>query len=128
MAGMNDSEATPELLDQVHLREVLDLMSEDEESGAFARWIVRLDTELAQFRALLATDNKIASLPEIAKATHSLRGTCLMMGASALACLFAELETHAKAGNRADVDELYAGSRELEQASLHALREAEAKY
>ena len=51
-----------------------------------------------------------------------------MMGASALACLFAELEVHAKAGNRADVDELYAGSRELEQASLHALREAEAKY
>ena len=102
-------------------------MSEDD-PDVFAGWIGRLDTYLTQFRALLAGDNEAASLPEIAATAHSLKGACLMMGASALACLFAELEAHAKAGNRADVDELYAGSRELEQASLHALREAEAKY
>jgi HPt (histidine-containing phosphotransfer) domain-containing protein len=127
MASMNDSNVEPErlaLIDREQLREMLELACEDENSDTFARWIARIDADLARFRALLADKDKIASLDEIANTTHALRGSCLMMGAAALACMFAELEAHAKAGRRADVDALYAASRELESASLHALREA----
>jgi HPt (histidine-containing phosphotransfer) domain-containing protein len=125
IADMDNSEAGPPLLDDERLREVLDLLSEDE-SGAFAGWIARLDADLVKFRTLMASNDTIASLAEIAGSSHSLKGTCLVMGASALAGLFAALETHAKAGNRADADRLYATTRDLELATLQALREASA--
>ena len=110
------------LLNLEQLREVIDLMGEDD-PAAFDRWIVRLESELAEFKKLLPLV-RAEDGPRATSAAHSLKGTCLVMGAQALAERFAELEACSKGGKIAEFNRLATESRELETASLQALREA----
>lgn len=110
------------LVNLEQLREVIDLMGEDD-PAAFDRWIIRLESELVEFRKLLPVE-RAEDGPRVTSAAHSLKGTCLVMGAQALAERFAELEACAKGGKIAEFNRLASESRDLETASVQALREA----
>lgn len=116
----------PVLLDDERVQEVLELLCADD-AGAFDRWIAQLDTDLVKFRALLASAGNPDGKRDIHIAAHALKGACLVIGAQALATLFAELEASAKAGDLTEVNRHYAAGRELEAETLAALKAASAK-
>lgn len=126
-AATANTNASPTLLiDLEHVREVIELICEGE-PAAFDRWIGYLESDLNKFETLLPGAGTTESNASIQGAAHSLKGTCLTMGAKALGVFFAEIERDAKAGKSAAFNQRYAEGRELEARSLHALREVAAK-
>ena len=58
------------------------------------------------------------------RAAHTLKGTSLQLGATAMGELFAEIERAAKAGDAAAAARAYEGGAELIAQSLEALKKA----
>ena len=125
-ANTNANASPALLIDLEHVREVIELICEGE-PAAFDRWIGYLESDLNKFETLLPGAGTTESNASIQGAAHSLKGTCLTMGAKALGVFFAEIERDAKAGKSAAFNQRYAEGRELEARSLHALREVAAK-
>jgi HPt (histidine-containing phosphotransfer) domain-containing protein len=119
----NSGAAPTALVDHERVAEVIDLVCEGE-PGAFGKWIDYLVADLAKFQALLPGASTAESHRGIQSAAHSIKGTCLNLGAQALGELFSALEQEAREGNSAALNQRYAASRDLETQSIQALRAA----
>jgi HPt (histidine-containing phosphotransfer) domain-containing protein len=109
------------LIDLERVQEVIDLICEGEHA-ALGRWIDHLETDLGKFGVLLPSAGTSDGDHNIQIAAHSIRGTCLNMGAQALGELFSALEQDAKENKSARLTQRYAENRELEKRSIAALR------
>lgn len=116
-----DAAVTP-LVDPERVLEVIDLICESE-PAAFDRWIGYLEADLAKLAALMPGSGATESDRAIQNTAHSLKGTCMNLGAPVLADLFAELERYAKEGKSDVLNQRYAQDRDLEARSIQALRE-----
>lgn len=117
----NAAASVIQLIDPERVLEVIDLICEDE-PAAFGRWIGYLEADLAKFPTLLPATGTTESNRQIQGLAHSLKGTCMNLGAAALATLFAELERHAKAGESEAINQRYAQDQHFEIGSTQALR------
>ncbi len=119
----NSSTSPTALVDHERVAEVIDLVCEGE-PGAFGKWIDYLVADLAKFQALLSGASTTESHRGIQSAAHSIKGTCLNLGAQALGELFSALEQEARECNSAALNQRYAANRDLETQSIQALRAA----
>jgi HPt (histidine-containing phosphotransfer) domain-containing protein len=119
------SASTP-LIDHERAEEVIDLICEGEHA-AFGGWVDHLETDLAKFEALLPATDTMESNRDIQGAAHSIKGTCLNLGAIALGELFSTLEQDAKEGKLAALNQRYAESFKIKTESIRELRAIAAK-
>jgi HPt (histidine-containing phosphotransfer) domain-containing protein len=115
------------LIDDERVEEMIDLICGGKHA-ALNRWIDYLEADLAKFEPLLSGAGTPEGNREIQGAAHSIKGTCLNIGAHALGDVFSGLEQEAKEGaSAAALAARFAASRELGAQSIRALREISAK-
>lgn len=110
------------LIDDERAEEMVDLIC----GGAHAalnRWIDYLAADIAKFEALLPGAGTSEGMREIQGAAHSIKGTCLNIGAQRLAALFSTIEQDAKESAVSALLDRYAASPGLAAESVQALRE-----
>jgi HPt (histidine-containing phosphotransfer) domain-containing protein len=118
--------APTQLIDHERAEEVIDLICEGEHA-AFGGWVDHLETDLAKFEALLPATDTMESNRGIQGAAHSIKGTCLNLGAIALGELFSLVEQDAKEGKLAALNQRYAESLTIKTESIRELRAIAAK-
>ena len=89
-----------------------------------AGFIRRLEDNLADFAKKFADCIARGDMLAAGRAAHTLKGTSLQLGATAMGELFAEIERTAKAGDVAAATRAYEGGAELIAQSLVALKKA----
>jgi HPt (histidine-containing phosphotransfer) domain-containing protein len=122
----SNNKAPTLLIDHERVAEVIDLVCEGGHA-TFSQWIDYLQTDLTKFEALLSATDTTDNNRGIQSAAHSIKGTCLNLGAQALGELFSALEQEAKEGKSAALNQRYAEGRDLETQSILALRDVVAK-
>jgi HPt (histidine-containing phosphotransfer) domain-containing protein len=110
------------LIDDERVEEMVDLICGGKHA-ALARWIDHLETDVAKFEVLMSGANTVGELREIQGAAHSIKGTCLNIGATVLGSLYAKLEQDAKEGATAALKDNFAAARVVVVQSMQALRE-----
>lgn len=111
-----------QLIDCERVAEVIDLICEGE-YAALNGWVDYLQTDLNKFEALLSGPDTAEKNKNIQSAAHSIKGTCLNLGAQALGDLFSEFERDAKEGKSQALNQRLADCRVLGAKSVQALRE-----
>jgi HPt (histidine-containing phosphotransfer) domain-containing protein len=119
------SASTP-LIDHERAEEMIDLICEGQHA-AFGGWVDHLETDLAKFEAMLPATDTMESNRGIQGAAHSIKGTCLNLGAIALGELFSLLEQDAKEGKTAALNRRYADNLAIRMESIRELRAIAAK-
>jgi HPt (histidine-containing phosphotransfer) domain-containing protein len=122
LTSANDGAPSMPLIDDERVEEMIDLIC----GGAHAalnRWIDYLVADIAKFEALLPGAGTAGGIREIQSAAHSIKGTCLNIGAQALGARFSRIEQDAKEGAVAAINEHFAAVRVLAAQSVQALRE-----
>lgn len=118
----NSGASSMPLIDDERVEEMVDLIC----GGAHAalnRWIDYLEADVAKFEGLLSGTGTAEGMREIQGAAHSIKGTCLNIGAQALATLFSKIEQSAKEGAVTALLDHFAASRAVAAESVQALRE-----
>jgi len=109
----------PELVAQIRMIE-----SSTGRTDVFAGFIRRLEDNLADFGKKFAECIARGDTMAAGSAAHTLKGTSLQLGATAMGELFAEIERTAKAGDAAAAKRAYEGGAQLIAQSLEALKKA----
>ena len=115
---------TAVILDSNLIAEIRRIEQASGSHGIFATCVRNLEANLTAFRAAfaahVASGDKIAA----ARAAHSLKGSCLQLGAQALGDVFGDIERRVKAGDYAGAQHAFDGSAALIADSLEALKKA----
>ncbi len=90
----------------------------------FSGFVVRLEANIGRFATAFADCVARGDTTAAAREAHTLKGSCLQLGAMALGKLFADIETSARAGNYAEAQRTFYGSAPLIAQSLDALKRA----
>jgi histidine phosphotransfer protein HptB len=117
-------EPTAELLDRKYIDDIRSMERAAGRNDVLSRFVRTLEQNLAgfdaSFRACIASGDPAGA----ARAAHTLKGTCLQLGAQALGKLFADIECSAKAGDYAEAKRRFDSSSSLIAQSLQALKHA----
>jgi HPt (histidine-containing phosphotransfer) domain-containing protein len=113
-----------DLLDFEFIQEIRLMEQAMGRSDVLSGFVQRLETDLAGFPAEFDGCLARGDAPGAARAAHTLKGTCLQLGARALGALFAEIEASAKAGDHAAAKLMFEKGAGLIEQSLDALKRA----
>src|SRR3954468_12749816 len=98
----------PELVAQIRMLE-----KATGRNDVFSGFVRKLEANLADFRTKFAEHIARGDTKSAGGAAHTLKGTCLQLGATAMGELFAEIERNAKAGDAAAAKRTYDAGAEL---------------
>jgi HPt (histidine-containing phosphotransfer) domain-containing protein len=112
------------ILDRDLIAEIRRIEQASGRDGIFAGCVRNLEAHLAAFRSSFAACVARGDAAGAARAAHTLKGSCLQLGAQALGQLFADIERWAKAGDYAEAQRRFDGSAALIADSLEALKRA----
>jgi HPt (histidine-containing phosphotransfer) domain-containing protein len=112
------------LLDRALIGEIRRIEQASGRDGIFAGCVRNLESNLAAFGAAFAACVARGDATGAARAAHSLKGSCLQLGAQALGGLFSDIESSAKAGDYAGAQRTYEDSAALIADSIEALKRA----
>jgi HPt (histidine-containing phosphotransfer) domain-containing protein len=107
----------PELIAQIRLIE-----HATGRNDVLSGFIRKLEASLAGFAAAFSDYIARGDTTGAERAAHTLKGTCLQLGAQALGDLFADIEHSAKAGDYAEAKRKFDGGASLIAQSLEALK------
>ena len=107
------------LIDEI--RRIEHATGRDDVLSGFVR---KLEGHLAGFGAAFSDYIARGDTTGAVRAAHTLKGTCLQLGAQALGDLFADIERSAKAGDYAEARRKFDGGASLIAESLEALKRA----
>jgi HPt (histidine-containing phosphotransfer) domain-containing protein len=122
LTATNTGASSMPLIDDERVEEMIDLICGGAHA-ALSRWIDYLEADVAKFEALLPVAGTAEGIREIQGMAHSIKGTCLNIGAQALGALFSKIEQAAKEGAVAALNEYSTATRALAGQSVRALRE-----
>lgn len=115
--------ATP-LLDRALIAEIRRIEQATGRNDVLSGFVGKLEGHLAGFGAAFSDHIARGDMAGAVRAAHTLKGTCLQLGAQALGELFAEIERTAKGGDYAEAKRKFDGGADLIAQSLDALRQA----
>jgi HPt (histidine-containing phosphotransfer) domain-containing protein len=121
---MSELAPVPALLDATCIAEIRQLERKIGRSDVLCGFIRNLEHHLAGFRAAYCDCLERGDAKGAMRAAHTLKGSCLQLGAQALGELFAEIERDAKAGDHAKALHAFDRAAGLVFASLEALKGA----
>lgn len=122
IAGMNERRNV--LIDHQLIEEIRRIEHATGRNDVLSGFVRKLEDNIAGFSD--AFDGYIASGDKTGavRAAHTLKGTCLQLGAQALGDLFADIEGSAKAGDYAGAKRKFDSAGGLIADSLQALKQA----
>jgi HPt (histidine-containing phosphotransfer) domain-containing protein len=112
------------LLDRQSIEEIRHIERKLGRNDVLSGFVRTLEETLAGFAATFSDCIARGDTAAAARAAHTLKGTCLQLGARALGDLFAEIERSAKAGNYAEAKRKFDGGASVVAESLEALKHA----
>ena len=112
------------LLDRAIIAEIRLIEHATGRHDVLAGFVRKLESSLASFGAAFSECIARGDTTAAQRAAHTLKGTCLQLGAQALGDLFAEIERSAKAGDYAEAKRKFDGGAALIAQSLEALKQA----
>lgn len=115
---------TDELLDRRYIDDIRTMERAAGRNDVLSRFVTTLEHNLAGFDASFRDCIARGDPAGAARAAHTLKGTCLQLGAQALGKLFADIERCAKAGDYAEAKRRFDGAAALIAQSLQALKHA----
>lgn len=122
IAGMN--ERGNMLIDHQLIEEIRRIEHATGRNDVLSGFVRKLEENIAgfgdTFAGYVARGDKTGAL----RAAHTLKGTCLQLGAQALGDLFSEIENSAKAGDYAEAKRKFEAAGGLIAESLEALKQA----
>jgi HPt (histidine-containing phosphotransfer) domain-containing protein len=112
------------LLDRQSIDEIRHIERKLGRNDVFSGFVRTLEDTLAGFAATFSDCVARGDTAGAARAAHSLKGTCLQLGAQALGDLFAQIERSAKSGDYAAAKRKFDCGAGLIAESLAALKHA----
>ena len=112
----------PALLDAACVAEIRQLERKLGRTDLLDGFVRNLQHHLAGFRAVYCECVERGDAKGAARASHTLKGSCLQLGAQALGELFGEIERRSKAGDHAGALRAFDDAAGLIGQSLEALR------
>jgi HPt (histidine-containing phosphotransfer) domain-containing protein len=112
------------LLDRELIAEIRRIEQATGRDDVLSGFVRKLEGNLAGFAAAFSDYIARGDTTGAVRAAHTLKGTCLQLGARALGDLFAEIERSAKAGDYAEAKRKFDGGASLIAQSLEALKQA----
>jgi HPt (histidine-containing phosphotransfer) domain-containing protein len=112
------------LLDRQSIDEIRHIERKVGRNDVLSGFVRMLEDTLAGFAATFSDCVARGDTAGAARAAHTLKGTCLQLGAQALGDLFADIERSAKAGDYAEAKRKFDGGAGLIAQSLEALKHA----
>ena len=112
------------LLDHALIAEIRRIEHATGRDDVLASFVRKLEGNLAGFGAAFSDHVARGDTTAALRAAHTLKGTCLQLGAQALGELFADIERCAKAGDYAEAKRKFDGGAALIAQSLEALKHA----
>ena len=124
MQRMSEIAPVTALLDATCIAEIRQLERKIGRTDVLRGFIHNLEHNLAGFRAAYCDYLERGDAKGATRAAHTLKGSCLQLGAQALGELFEELERRAKAGDHAGALHTFDAAADLVKVSLEALQRA----
>lgn len=121
---MSQLAPVPALLDATCIAEIRQLEHKIGRSDVLGGFIRNLEHHLSGFRAAYCDCVERGDAKAATRATHTLKGSCLQLGAQALGALFEEIERSAKAGDHAGALRAFDRAGALIAESVEALKRA----
>lgn len=118
------STSTARLLDNALIAEIRRIEHATGRDDVLAGFVRKLEGNLAGFGTAFSEHIARGDTTGAVRAAHTLKGTCLQLGAQALGDLFSEIERSAKAGDYAEARRKFDGGAALIAQSLEALKHA----
>jgi HPt (histidine-containing phosphotransfer) domain-containing protein len=112
------------LLDRAIIAEIRLIEQATGRNDVLAEFVRKLECSLAGFGAAFSDYVARGDTTAAQRAAHTLKGTCLQLGAQALGDLFADIERSAKAGDYAEAKRKFDSGASLIAQSLEALKHA----
>jgi HPt (histidine-containing phosphotransfer) domain-containing protein len=120
---MANESASP-LVDPTLIAEIRRIEQMTGRNDVLAGFVVKLEGLLKGFGGTFSDHVARGDGAGAVRAAHTLKGTCLQLGAQALGELFAEVERIAKTGDYAGAKRKFEDNQSLVARSLEALRQA----
>lgn len=114
----------PPLLDHALISEIKRIEHATGRNDVLSGFVGKLEGSLAGFGAAFSEHVARGDTTSAVRAAHTLKGTCLQLGAQALGGLFADIERSAKAGDYAEAKRKFDGGAALIAQSIEALKHA----
>jgi len=121
---MSEIAPVPALLDAACIAEIRQLERKIGRDDLLGGFVHNLEQNLAGFRAAYCDCVERGDAKGATRATHTLRGSCLQLGARALGEAFEHIERSAKAGDHAAALHAFDRAAGLIFESLEALKRA----
>jgi HPt (histidine-containing phosphotransfer) domain-containing protein len=112
------------LLDHGLIEEIRRIEHATGRKDVLSGFVRTLEGKLAGFGAAFADHLARGDTAGAVRAAHTLKGTCMQLGAQALGNLFADIERSAKAGDYAEAKRTFDGGAGLIAQSIEALKHA----
>jgi HPt (histidine-containing phosphotransfer) domain-containing protein len=124
--GLDDGNerAVPPLLDRALIAEIKRIEHATGRNDVLSGFVGKLEGSLAGFGTAFSEYVARGDTTGALRAAHTLKGTCLQLGAQALGDLFADIERSAKAGDYAEARRKFDGGAALIAESIEALKHA----
>jgi HPt (histidine-containing phosphotransfer) domain-containing protein len=116
--------AGPALLDRALIAEIKRIEHATGRNDVLSGFVGKLEGSLAGFGAAFSAHVARGDTAAAVRAAHTLKGTCLQLGAQALGDLFADIERSAKAGDYAEAKRKFDAGAALIAQSIEALKHA----
>jgi HPt (histidine-containing phosphotransfer) domain-containing protein len=120
---MANESASP-LIDPTLVAEIRRIEQMTGRNDVLSGFVVKLEGLLNAFGGTFSDHVARGDTAGAVRAAHTLKGTCLQLGAQALGEMFAEIERTAKAGDYAGAKRKFDDGASLVTRSLAALRQA----
>jgi HPt (histidine-containing phosphotransfer) domain-containing protein len=112
------------LLDHGLIEEIRRIEHATGRKDVLSGFVRTLESKLAGLGAAFADHLARGDTAGAVRAAHTLKGTCMQLGAQALGNLFADIERSAKAGDYAEAKRTFDGGAGLIAQSIEALKHA----
>jgi len=122
IAGMNERGNV--LIDRQLIEEIRRIEHATGRNDVLSSFVRKLEDNIAGFGDVFAGYVASGDKTGAVRAAHTLKGTCLQLGAQALGDLFAQIEGSAKAGDYAEAKRKFDSAGGLIADSLEALKQA----
>ena len=122
IAGMNERGNL--LVDRQLIDEIRKIEHATGRNDVLSGFVRKLEENIAGFGDVFAGYIARGDKTGAVRAAHTLKGTCLQLGAQALGDLFSDIEISAKAGDYAEAKRKFEAAGGLIAESLEALKQA----
>jgi HPt (histidine-containing phosphotransfer) domain-containing protein len=123
IAGMNER-GSNSLIDHQLIDEIRRIEHATGRNDVLSGFVRKLEENIAGFGDAFAGHVARGDKTGALRAAHTLKGTCLQLGAQALGDLFSDIEDSAKAGDYAEAKRKFEAAGGLIAESLEALKQA----